>query len=953
MDPPLDGYYDPRLKRAPDISLPQETHPYHTGFYPPPMTQSMYSYPASTYQSMPTMVDAGVISAQPSTPHQRLPPSVTHQQSLLSTPENEGAFPLLGSVKPSNKAPTNAPRKRHQSDHDQGDSPQGLEESMRNMILRNQPKNSSQSPQIPLQDMQQPQLSATPRSGRKDKQRMRKQQYVNGQHLVTNQASPIGNQTNTDYGRGANVQNPLPPANSFPQIRSSQDVVLPHRRGEWRQSQAPPGHMQISRPPPTHKTLFDPRSQPSWQRNQPDSLGSDPQLHYLGPIVQSSVERSQISQDELVLKQELRFKLQELCKAVVAEHEKAKNPKFTAESIALESFGSLATTFATNNSDMDLVLVSPFSAIDASSIDSPLPRIIEKALLTSCYGARLLTRTRVPIIKFCELPTLELLDRLTKARDNWEQGRSHPDSPSLSASSNGGLGPTLPQNMPNTWDIETGLGRAMINNDEHDPDGPPKSPIGHSTSSREVLSAESATPNAVFSSQPNDLSPTKSALGVEADDPKIDSKPDEERARLYRLAIKEEWYSPTERILIFDFFRALDKLSRMCSIDATTNLNNARSRLGTLPNVLKRYRSPTAKYLDFPKSGVGIQCDINFSNHLAIHNSALLRCYSKCDPRVRPIVIFIKSWAKQRRINSAYEGSLSSYGYVLMILHYLIQIACPPVLPNLQHFGLSSDPASISGPQTIDGHTVHFFRDEAFISKQADAGNVTTNKESIPSLIRGFFAYYGGNIAPTFQWTITCIAIRTPAGTVSKGSKGWVAAKTEHRDAGGNEKKEIRQRYLVAIEDPFETEHNVGRTVSHDGICAIRDEFRRAHRLISTVGGRGEELMAEAPERGNLQFRYFGPNFLKMRERERERKARAGGAGEDKGTSNGRKQGSKVENADGKIDPAKTQAKTTTMGGGGNDSTMKQRQLHPLNSSKAKSSTQASITQPSHSAPRM
>ena len=46
----------------------------------------------------------------------------------------------------------------------------------------------------------------------------------------------------------------------------------------------------------------------------------------------------------------------------------------------------------------------------------------------------------------------------------------------------------------------------------------------------------------------------------------------------------------------------------------------------------------------------------------------------------------------------------------------------------------------------------------------------------------------------------------------------------------------MRHRYLFAIEDPFELEHNVARTVTHPGIVAIRDEFRRAWRILNAVG---------------------------------------------------------------------------------------------------------------------
>lgn len=115
------------------------------------------------------------------------------------------------------------------------------------------------------------------------------------------------------------------------------------------------------------------------------------------------------------------------------------------------------------------------------------------------------------------------------------------------------------------------------------------------------------------------------------------------------------------------------------------------------------------------------------------------------------------------------------------------------------------------------------------------------------------------------RWTHDTLSLRTLGGIVPKQAKGWTGAKTETVDLSGpgSQTKEIRQRYLFAIEDPFEIDHNIARTVVHNGIVAIRDEFRRAHTLIKNAGnlpGKGpEDLFAEADEKENLQYRPFGP----------------------------------------------------------------------------------------------
>ncbi|KAL1900487.1 hypothetical protein Sste5346_002208 [Sporothrix stenoceras] len=320
-------------------------------------------------------------------------------------------------------------------------------------------------------------------------------------------------------------------------------------------------------------------------------------------------------------------------------------------------------------------------------------------------------------------------------------------------------------------------------------------------------------------------------------------------------------------------------------------------------------RDPYRDRLEFPKTGLGVQCDINFSAHLALENTRLLRCYSHTDERVRPLVLFVKHWAKMRGINTAYRGTLSSYGYVLMMLHYLVNVAQPFVCPNLQQLDRPADDAkdgaTTSTPAAKNkadlpylGRDMHFWGDEEKIKQLASEGLLTQNKDSIGHLLRGFFEYYAqSNFMTTvpakgFDWGRDVLSLRTPGGLRSKQQKGWTGARTvlevqnqasspaqtppaqpvtAQPPSGGEvaaaaappttddaaspavtpstpsvttakpvELKEVKHRYLFAIEDPFELEHNVARTVTHSGIVAIRDEFRRAWRLIKTMGNTGK-----------------------------------------------------------------------------------------------------------------
>ena len=339
-----------------------------------------------------------------------------------------------------------------------------------------------------------------------------------------------------------------------------------------------------------------------------------------------------------------------------------------------------------------------------------------------------------------------------------------------------------------------------------------------------------------------------------------DVLPDLELVRLYNLAMKEGWFEPSERLIIHAFIKAVEDPS---DGEFGSNRNTCRSKLVTLPDVLNRYRPPPEHHLDFPKTGVGVQCDINFSNALALHNSAMLRCYCLSDYRVKPMVLFVKSWASRRNINSPYHGTLSSYGYVLMVLHYLVNVTKPPICLNLQTTDMALRDNCTENLRPVEGRNVRFWRNEIEIQRWAHNGFITIDHQSsVGSLLRGFFQYFAVN-GGGFSWGMDVLSLRTPGGILTKKQKDWIAAKTVVVEPSkeGQRAQEIRHRYLFAIEDPFEIDHNIARTVVHNGIVAIRDEFRRAHRIIQMAGNGnfGEDLIQEAESKTDLNYRHFGP----------------------------------------------------------------------------------------------
>lgn len=838
---------------------------------------------------------------------------------------------------------------------------------------------------------------------------------------------------------------------------------------------------QSPRQPSQARQLYNPNAPIKGSRSGPftnnDQLLAQSQM--LEELLQSTISGVGADDTSIIAMEQFRALLEQACRDTITEFEKQElgNEEFQESTVQLKCFGSMASGFATKSSDMDLALLSPKSEPSPDTGTSRIPRLLEKKLLDMNLGARLLTKTRVPIIKVCERPTQNLLKDLRDNHEKWaaglnveqdveEQEDDEEDAVDLAQAQL----PTILSTAAEVQSAEAKLTRKeRLNASMEDrlasfkqydeealgdyyarakkllasiggKDIHTSKPIVLSHRETEILFNVSkafliglsdeplkarlstypslslitwSEPTSAFKSlsglysqvegerlvmgwesRPLQLSEASEASIVRqienwwrlvnrsdldpmsfnkflfqmADQLKkvpvlqlsiLQQRPSEDpasyhhragkimhdlrgsthtaadlegvvvkqylvgiaskdiRARLenllsenttladaarwhhalalaesYERSIDHDHYSGSSKPHVNSYVDIIRSDPRS-TITTCQDMGQVLTVLSQLPDPLANNKSrPRDRYndaLEFPKSDIGIQCDINFSAQLALHNTQLLRCYSLTDNRVRPLVLFIKHWAKTREINTPYRGTLSSYGYVLMVLHYLVNVAYPFVCPNLQ--ALKKDPPEWLSPAekeaqtTCLGKDVRFWRNEKEIENLAQRGLLNHNKDSLGLLLRGFFEYYAQNgLMSTgnrrgFDWGREVLSLRTPGGIVTKQYKGWVGARTDTvtlgdtkadqktvvdataTDAEQNksteeaattkkpakdkeETKEIRHRYLFAIEDPFELEHNVARTVTHQGIVAIRDEFRRAWNIIKEVGRPGHDANA-------------------------------------------------------------------------------------------------------------
>ena len=225
------------------------------------------------------------------------------------------------------------------------------------------------------------------------------------------------------------------------------------------------------------------------------------------------------------------------------------------------------------------------------------------------------------------------------------------------------------------------------------------------------------------------------------------------------------------------------------------------------------------------KDGVtGIDCDISFNNPLAIRNTDLLATYSRIDDRVRILAFAIKYWAKRREINSPLNGTLSSYGYLLCLIHFL---QCRELVPDLQSLPPDWDPqrglVDIPPPRweehPVEGMPCNTYFYDALNNKngfQSLKKFSSRNKQSLGELLMEFFRYF----AYDFDYRRDIVSIRRLPGNcvVTKLSK------MESSCWGSHER--------LSVEDPFETWYDVAHVLKGSQMTYIRSEFLRAYTLM-------------------------------------------------------------------------------------------------------------------------
>jgi DNA polymerase sigma len=255
-----------------------------------------------------------------------------------------------------------------------------------------------------------------------------------------------------------------------------------------------------------------------------------------------------------------------------------------------------------------------------------------------------------------------------------------------------------------------------------------------------------------------------------------------------------------------------------------------------------------------------IECDLSMHNPLAVLNTTFLRAYADINPVTRVLAFIIKRWTKARDINNPARHTLSSYGYIIMLLHYLTYhqragngllapVAGPegrpsrqqgssqskPLLPNLLWMD-NAWPQEPPGtpyrelaarPKVMMHHPFEEVKVNSYFYRPRNPTELSTLARLFPGqdlslaiLLTSFFRYY----AYEFDYKRFVVSLH------STSTRGMVEREVKAELDGWR-----HYSAALTIEDPFETFYDVAHVLRGGYYHRIRREFAVAYSKIADV----------------------------------------------------------------------------------------------------------------------
>ncbi|ETO30101.1 hypothetical protein RFI_07017 [Reticulomyxa filosa] len=246
-----------------------------------------------------------------------------------------------------------------------------------------------------------------------------------------------------------------------------------------------------------------------------------------------------------------------------------------------------------------------------------------------------------------------------------------------------------------------------------------------------------------------------------------------------------------------------------------------------------------------------VSCDIGlFDNTRNATNYLEQLLNGSKDTRTTMLLMCVKYWSYQRRINNAYHGFMNSYGYVLLAIKYL-QAVQPPLLPVLSSSWMVTRDYDRYNDNTPPSSPPLF----ATLKRDEHKGN----KMYLAELLYGFFEYYSHFDFSRFVVSVADVDIPLKTivtlgnGAIANGSKQRnigiqvegvaptnefeheVATPVEptHSDVAITSILNPIHFHPLVVQDPFDEENNVAKNVDHVNLRIIQREIVRARNMFT------------------------------------------------------------------------------------------------------------------------
>ncbi|XP_053608176.1 uncharacterized protein LOC128673997 isoform X2 [Plodia interpunctella] len=223
---------------------------------------------------------------------------------------------------------------------------------------------------------------------------------------------------------------------------------------------------------------------------------------------------------------------------------------------------------------------------------------------------------------------------------------------------------------------------------------------------------------------------------------------------------------------------------------------------------IPRANTPIVKFLHVPTKTA---CDLTFKTELGTKNSRLVAFLLHTDPRILPMAVVIKYWARVHDMSGS--GKLTNYALTMLLIFYLQQ---PPVaiLPSVQWL------QSNVREEIVDHWNV------AFDARRESLPPIN-NRASISELFGGFFQYYS---LFNFDDLIVCPYLGYPVRKeLFKDLNSLPQAFERYRNNIINDLvMPMRFNTSICVQDPFEQCHNVASTINSKLAEDIKAYFKFA-----------------------------------------------------------------------------------------------------------------------------